>query len=124
MSTTTPSPDAFLEYNAGKLEVRAGCVHLLPAGWAEYGPSFSAAGLMLRDKMPLDEFKLAVRRAARAAMHENDRALREQLADLATPVAEKQLIRAVLNPHGGADPDSAAPAQVIPFPGARRQGQA
>jgi hypothetical protein len=116
---TTPSPDAFLEYNAGKLELRAGCVHLLPAGWAEYGPSFSAAGLMLRDKMPLEEFKLCMRRAARVAMNENDRALREQLADLATPVAEKQLIRAVLNPHGSTDADAPA-AQVIAFPGARR----
>lgn len=114
MPTNQPI-DAFLEYNAGKLEVRNGHVRLLPAGWAAYAPTFSKAGILLRDNMPLDEFKQAVRTSNRAAIAENDRALREHLADLSTPVEEKQLIRAVLSPQQQA----AAPAhqaQVLQFP--------
>lgn len=107
--------DPFMDYNAGKLEVRNGLVHLLAAGWAEYAPTFSKAGILLRDNMPLDEFKQAVRTANRTAIQDNDRALREQLADLTTPVEEKQLIRAVLSPPAAAQ----APAQqakVLQFP--------
>jgi len=119
---TTTASESFLDYNMGKLEVRSGLVHLLPAGWAEYGPTFSAAGLMLRDRMPLDEFKRAVRHANRTALEDNNRALREQLADLSTPVAEKQLIRAVLNPAGDVRAESTeSVAQVIQFP-SRREG--
>ena len=112
---TNQTIDAFLDYNAGKLEVRNGLVHLLAAGWAEYAPSFSKAGILLRDDMPVDEFKQALRTANRAAIQDNDRALREHLADLTTPVEEKQLIRAVLSPQ----PKAQAPAQqaqVLQFP--------
>jgi hypothetical protein len=75
---TTSVSEAFIDYNMGKLELRGGLVHLLPAGWAEYGPTFSAAGLVLRDRMPLEDFKRSVRQANRAAMEDNNRALREQ----------------------------------------------
>mgnify|MGYP003457430784 FL=1 len=117
--------DAFHEYNAGKLEVRNGLVILLAAGWAEYAPTFSKAGILLRDNMPLAEFKQAVRTANRTAFQDNDRALREHLADLTTPLEEKQLIRAVLSPQ----PETAEPVQqakVLQFPvrGANKTGGA
>jgi hypothetical protein len=111
--STNQALDAFYEYNAGKLEVRDGIVHLLAAGWAEYAPSFSKAGILLRDMMPLDEFKRAVRQSNRVAAQDNDRALREHLANLTTPVEEKQLIRAVLTPQSA---DAPHKAQVLQFP--------
>lgn len=111
---TNQTIDAFLDYNAGKLEVHHGHVRLLAAGWAEYAPTFSKAGILLRDNMPVAEFKQAVRTANRTAIQENDRALREHLADLTTPVEEKQLIRAVLSPQQPVAPSQ--PAQVLQFP--------
>jgi hypothetical protein len=89
-------------------------VHLTAAGWAEYGPSFSTAGMVLRDKLPLDEFRRDVRQAARACMQANDVALRAELNKLETPVEDKQFIRELLN-----DQPKTANAAVLPFPGPR-----
>lgn len=117
-ANTTSQPSAnFLEYNLGKLEVREGLVHLLAAGWAEYGPSFSSAGLTLLDKMPLERFQSCVRAATRANIQSNDEALLAELANLATPVEDKRFIRELLgNGSKGAEPaEPTNSAQVIPF---------
>lgn len=114
--TAQPSTH-FLEYNEGKLEVRDGVVHLLPAGWAEYGPAFSSAGLVLTDKMPLAQFQSAVRTAARANVRANDEALAAELAKLETPTEDKRFIRELLGTSQATS--EGASAQVIPFPGRR-----
>jgi hypothetical protein len=120
ISTSTPSA-AFLEYNAGKLEVRDGVVHLLPDGWAEYGPAFSGADLLLRDKMPLDEFRSAVRKAARATIKANDLALENELAKLETSTDDKRFIRSLIQ---GEPLSTGKTAQIIPFDQTRRKSAA
>jgi hypothetical protein len=118
LNTAPAATETFAEYNAGKLEVVDGRVHLLPAGWAEYGPSFSVANIMLRDKMPLDEFKLGVRAGARAALQANDVAMAAELAKLETPLDDKRFIRELLAP--GAATPAAQSAQVLAFPARNR----
>lgn len=119
----TPTED-FLSYNAGKLEVRDGLVHLLAAGWAEYEPDFAAAGLALRDKMPLAEFKDGVRTSARLALRRNTAQLAAAERQLETPLDDKRFIRQLLEP-GKQDqtPPSAFPAsaKVIAFPAPARR---
>lgn len=110
MTAAIPS-DTFKQYNADKLDVIDGLVHLLPNGWAEYGPSFSAADIVLRDKMPLDEFKRCVRGASRAALKANDSALVAELSNLETPIADKQFIRSML--RGPADSGAALQAKNV-----------
>lgn len=117
-SPSQPSVE-FLEYNEGKLEVRDGLVHLLPAGWAEYGPAFSAAGLALTDRMPLAQFRAGMRTAARVSLRANDEALVAELAKLETPVEDKRFIRELLGTNG-LHPMSTA--TILPFTPRRRGG--
>jgi hypothetical protein len=113
----TPS-ESFLEYNQGMLEVREGKVYLLTAGWEHYRPRFAAAGLTLRDSMPLAEFKQGVRAGVRAGLRNNDQALVEHAAKLCTPVEDKQFIRRMLNGNTAPLASAAANGQVLSFPGA------
>lgn len=116
ISQIAPTSETFEEYNRGKLEVVDGLVHLLPAGWAEYGPAFSAADLMLRDKFPLVEFKAGVRTAARAAIVSNDAALTAELQKLDTSLEDKRFIRKILDKGTAAQEIGRATAKVLAFP--------
>jgi hypothetical protein len=112
----TPS-ESFLEYNAELLVVREGLVQLLPLGWARYAPGFTAAGLTLRDNMPLAEFKQGVRASVRVGLKRNDRAFAELATKLDTPIEDKRYIRELL--EATREGPVATSGQVLCFPGTR-----
>ena len=60
---TTP----FEKLIAGKAELVDGRVRLLPEGWAEFGPLFALAGIVLVDEMDAAEFSRAVRASSKIA---------------------------------------------------------